>query len=226
MRAVIGRSEFIAMIRGAITGVRDGCDYLSELDSECGDGDHGTTMRRAVNLLEKSLAEEGEECLRAFIDRVAWTLLGIDGGATGPLLGSLFMGMAEAVADRQELDSTALAAVFEAGLASVQARTKARVGDKTMIDALDPAVRTMRASAEAGKSPVESLRDGAVAARNGAGSTKSFVAKFGKAKFAAERTLGHQDAGATSVAMIFEGFWAGLAEHIKCLQAFHCEPIR
>jgi len=198
------------MMAGAIERVRSGSAFLSELDSACGDGDHGTTMRRAMGLLEKALAEKEEESLRALIDRLAWTLLGVDGGATGPLLGSFFMGMAEAAGGQSELDCAALASVLEAGLASVQRQTKAQVGDKTMIDALVPAVKALRAGADAGKTLANSLRDAAEAARNGAASTKNMIAKFGKARFSGERTLGHQDAGATSVAMIFEGFCEGI----------------
>jgi dihydroxyacetone kinase-like protein len=210
MSTRIGKGEFVAMMAGAIERVRNGSPVLSELDSACGDGDHGLTMRRAMGLLEKALAEKEEESLSALIDRLAWTLLGVDGGATGPLLGSLFMGMAEGVGGQSELDCAAFASAFVAGLASVQRQTKAQVGDKTMIDALVPAVKALRAGADAGKTLADSLRDAAEAAWNGAASTKNLTARFGKAKFAAERTLGHQDPGATSVAMIFEGFCEGI----------------
>jgi dihydroxyacetone kinase phosphoprotein-dependent L subunit len=210
MSARIGKAEFSAMIAGAIERVRSSSAFLSELDSACGDGDHGITMRRAMGLLEKALSEKKEESLSALIGRLAWTLLGVDGGATGPLLGSLFMGMAEAVGEQDELDGAALASAFEAGLASVQRQTKAQVGDKTMIDSLVPAVKALRTGADAGKTLANSLHDAAEAARNGAASTKNLIAKFGKAKFSAERTLGHQDAGATSMAMIFEGFCEGV----------------
>jgi dihydroxyacetone kinase phosphoprotein-dependent L subunit len=210
MSTRIGKVEFSAMMAGAVERVRSGSAFLSELDSACGDGDHGITMRRAMGLLEKALAEKKEESLSALIDRLAWTLLGVDGGATGPLLGSFFMGMAEAVGGQNELDGEAFASAFEAGLASVQRQTKAQVGDKTMIDALVPAIKALRAGADAGKTFANSLRDAAEAARDGAASTKHLIAKFGKAKFSAERTLGHQDAGATSMAMIFEGFCEGV----------------
>jgi len=210
MSTRIGKGEFVAMMAGAIERVRNGSPFLSELDSACGDGDHGLTMRRAMGLLEKALAEKEEESLSALIDRLAWTLLGVDGGATGPLFGSFFMGMAEGVGGQNELDCAAFASAFEAGLASVQRQTKAQVGDKTMIDALVPAVKALRAGADAGKTLADSLRDATEAAWNGAASTKNLTARFGKAKFAAERTLGHQDPGATSVAMIFEGFCEGI----------------
>ncbi len=212
MSAGIGKKEFVAMMAGAIETIRDGSAYLSELDSACGDGDHGTTMRRAMLMLEKALAEDKGESLGALINKLGWTLLGIDGGAAGPLLGSLFIGMAEAVGDRQELDCSAFAGVVQRGLAAFQKQTKAQPGDKTMIDALVPAVRALHAGAESGKSLLDSLRDATEAAKNGALATRNFVARYGKAKFSAERTLGHQDAGATSMAMIFEGFCDGLAK--------------
>jgi len=209
MDTQVGVQEFVAMMLGVVEQVKNAQRYLSELDAACGDGDHGTTMLRAMNRLETVLADDQRRDLKTLVYSLGWTLLSVDGGATGPLLGSLFLGMSEALGEKQELDAAGLAAMFEAGLKSVERQTKAKIGDKTMIDALAPAVAVLRDGAEKGKGIPEILRDAADAAQRGAASTRGFVARFGKAKYSAERSLGHQDAGATSIAMIFQGFHDG-----------------
>jgi dihydroxyacetone kinase phosphoprotein-dependent L subunit len=208
MSVLVGNNEFRAMLAAATAWVREGCDYLSQLDAAGGDGDHGTTMRRAMGEIEKTLAANPEANLRQLIARVGSALLGIDGGATGPLLGSFFLGMADGVGDRTSLDAASLAAAFGAGVARVQKQTKAQLGDKTMLDALLPALAALRASADAGEDAGQALRSAADAAARGADATKNWIPKFGKARFAGERTRGHPDPGATSLAMIFAGFAA------------------
>ncbi|MCP4691992.1 MAG: dihydroxyacetone kinase subunit L [Desulfobacterales bacterium] len=130
----------------------------------------------------------------------------IDGGAAGPLLGSLFMGMSDGVADATELDCNGLAAMFEAGLAGLRKQTRARAGDKTMMDALEPAVAAMRAASDAGRPIAEAFSESAAAADKGALATKDRLARFGRAKNLGDRSLGRQDPGAASIALMFSGF--------------------
>src|SRR5205823_8102192 len=99
------------MILGAIEEVRSGHAQLSELDAACGDGDHGTTMLRAMNLLEKTLAEDKQNDLSSLAYNLGWALLGVDGGATGPLLGSLFLGVSEGLGGKPVLDAAGLAEI-------------------------------------------------------------------------------------------------------------------
>ncbi len=212
MNSQVGVNEFVAMMTGAIQKIKDGERYLSELDSACGDGDHGITMLRAVNRLNETLGKSGTTDLKSLVYDIGWTLHGVDGGATGPLLGTLFLGMSEGLDGKESLDAQGLAEMFEGGLHAVEKQTKARVGDKTMIDALTPAVASLRAGADKGFDIAEVLRSAADAAQQGASTTRTLVAKFGKAKHSAERSLGHQDAGATSMAMIFRGFFEGLSK--------------
>ena len=141
---------------------------------------------------------------------VGWGVKGVDGGATGPLLGSFLMGLGNGLGEQDAIDCPTLAAMFEAGLAGVRRQSKAQIGDKTMMDALLPAVDAIRQAADAGKSIKETLQKAAEAAENGAVSTKDFRAKFGRAKNLGDRTIGHQDPGATSIALIFQGFFEGL----------------
>jgi phosphoenolpyruvate---glycerone phosphotransferase subunit DhaL len=210
MSALIGKRELRAMLASAIAQVRDGCDYLSHLDAVGGDGDHGATMRRAMREIEKTLAAHPDANLSELLTNVGWALLGIDGGATGPLLGSFFLGVADGVGDRESLDTLSLARAFEKGCERVQNQSKAQVGDKTMLDALLPALAALRASAEAGDDSPKALANAAEAAARGADATKNWLPKFGKARFSGERTRGHSDPGAASVAMIFAGFSAAM----------------
>lgn len=212
MNDQFGKREFVAMMQGAIERVKEGEKYLSELDSACGDGDHGITMLRAVKRVSDTLVESGQNDLKSLIYDVGWTLLGIDGGATGPLLGTLFMGISEGLDGMDSVDPAGLAAIFERGLQAVQRQTKARAGDRTMIDALAPAVTALREAAGSGQDISAMLRSAADSAEQGAASTKNLVARFGKARYSGERSLGHQDAGATSIAMIFRGFYEGFCK--------------
>jgi len=210
MIATIGLREWTAMLSGAIAQVRAGHTRLSELDSICGDGDHGTTMLRAANLLEKCVAQSSGKTMQAFLNDVGWALMGLDGGATGPLLGSFFLGVSETVGLRNELDTSSMAEAFEGGLAFLTRQSRAHVGDKSMLDALVPALKAMRRSADEGLPLKEALHAAAAAAEEGAASTRNLVAKIGRARYLGEKTLGAQDPGATSVSLLFRGFYQGI----------------
>ena len=210
MSATIGYDDFIRMLRGAAARVEENREVLSRLDSHGGDGDHGSTMRRAMGRIEEAIQKTGESPdLKTLLHNVGWAIMGVDGGATGPLFGMFFMGMSAPAAGKASLDAAELAAVFEAGLASVRKNTKARVGDKTMIDALVPAVEALRREAEAGADPARALEAAAKAAEEGAAATEKMQARFGRAKNVGEKSIGNQDAGATSVSLIFKGFAEG-----------------
>jgi len=198
------------MLTAAAEQIRAKHEMLSELDSHGGDGDHGVTMVRAMNQIEKGIANVPEQEIKALFKSVGWAIMGVDGGATGPLLGSLFMGMAEGTEERETLDARALASVFESGLKSVRKYSKAQVGDKTMMDALVPAVEAARVATENGGDVTDVLRMAAEAAERGAKSTTALQARFGRAKNIGERSIGVQDAGATSMWLLFKGFSEGV----------------
>jgi dihydroxyacetone kinase-like protein len=206
MPETVGRDELVAMLRGAVREIKENHETLSALDSHGGDGDHGTSMVRAMEQVEKVLEEASSEEIKGLLNDIGWAVMGIDGGATGPLLGSLLMGMADGVEGKSSLDASALAAMFGAGLAGVQKRTRAQVGDKTMIDALVPAVDALEEAVEEGAGIAAALARAAEAAQTGALSTKGLQARFGRARNLGERSIGEQDPGATSMALIFRGF--------------------
>jgi phosphoenolpyruvate---glycerone phosphotransferase subunit DhaL len=205
----IGYSEMTAMLRGAASEIRENHEMLSKLDSVGGDGDHGTTMVRAMANMEKAIEAASGNNLKSLLYDVGWGILGVDGGATGPLLGMFFMSMSDAVEGKDLLDAAGLATAFEAGLAGVRAQTKAQLGDKTMIDALIPAVETARKAADSQASLDQVLQQAVEAAAQGAAATREMQAKFGRARNIKEKSIGTQDPGATSVSLIFKGFLQG-----------------
>ncbi len=211
MTETTGIDDMGRMIRSAADLIRANRDDLSKLDSAIGDGDHGMTIARAMGIAEKVIEESEKKELKGLLKDVGWGVMGVDGGATGPLLGSFLMGMGNGIDELETIDGPTLAAMFEAGLAGVRRQSKAQIGDKTLMDALIPAVDAFRQAADEGKSIKEALHDAAKAAEDGATSTKEFKARFGRAKNLGERTIGCQDPGATSMALIFQGFFEGLA---------------
>ena len=210
MTDLIGCTEMTAMLRGAAVQIRENHELLGKLDSVGGDGDHGTTMLRAMAHLEKAVDAAAGRDLKTLLYDVGWGILGVDGGATGPLLGMFFMGMSDAAEGKEAFDAAALAAAFEAGVAGVRAQTKAQPGDKTMVDALVPAVMAAGCAAESGGDLLSVLRDAATAAAAGAAATKDMQARFGRARNIKEMSIGTPDAGATSVSLIFAGFLKGV----------------
>ena len=142
---------------------------------------------------------------------MGWAVLGVDGGASGPLLGMFFLGMSEAVGEGAAVDAKGVAAMFEGGLKSLQQQTKAVVGDKTMMDALMPAVTALRGAADGGASVAAAMAKAAEAAEVGAASTKDLQARFGRARNLGERSKGYQDPGATSLSLLLRGMADALA---------------
>jgi dihydroxyacetone kinase-like protein len=202
----IGYDEFAAMVRAAADQVRANVERLSKLDSVGGDGDHGTTMARAMGKAEAAIEAESTGQRKSLPLDIGWGIMGVDGGATGPLLGTLFMGMADAVGEAESLDASGLADAFAAGLAALEKQTRARPGDKTLMDALVPAVTALRDTAAAGGSPADALQAAAEAAEGGAEATKELQARFGRARNIKEASVGSPDPGATSMALLFQGF--------------------
>ena len=201
----ITASDLARMLVAAAQCLRERHEYLSQLDSVAGDGDHGTTMLRSAEQMDAAAQDASLETPGALLKDTGWRVLSVDGGASSALLGTFLTGMGEA-AGEDDLDCAALAAVFESGLNALFKQTKARPGDKTMVDALAPAVAAIRSAAQAGNSIAAALRDAAAAAETGAESTKALVARYGRARLLGEKTLNHADAGASSIALIFHGF--------------------
>ena len=173
---------------------------LVRLDTAIGDGDHGTNMDRGMKKAVERLQTSDGDDIGASLKAVGMALVSTVGGAAGPLYGTLFMQMGTAAAGRSELDLEGWTAALEAGLKGVQARGKAEPGDKTMVDALQPAVEALKAAA--GQDEASALRASADAAEEGMKATIPLVARKGRASYLGERSAGNQDPGATSTSLL------------------------
>jgi phosphoenolpyruvate---glycerone phosphotransferase subunit DhaL len=170
--------------------------YLTKLDGAIGDGDHGTNMDRGMKKALERLEATDADDIGASLKAVGMALVSSVGGAAGPLYGTLFLQMGQAAAGRSELDLAAFTAVLDAGVQGVIKRGKAEPGDKTMVDALLPAVDALRQAD--GDDLAAALDRAATAAREGMEATVPMVARKGRASYLGERSAGHQDPGATS----------------------------
>ena len=178
--------------------------YLTEIDSVIGDGDHGIGMAGGMQKAKKKLLQMQDATnVYALFEAAGKAMLMSMGGASGVIFGSLYLAGAKDMQPKEELTAADLAAMERKSLLAIQERGKAEVGDKTMVDALAPAVEAMER--EASGSLLDMLNAAEEAARQGMEDTKKYIARFGRAKSLMERAIGHQDAGATSVWLIFQG---------------------
>ena len=182
----------------------DHADELTRLDSEIGDADHGSNMRRGMTAVVGKLDAAPDAAPAALLKSAGMTLVSTVGGASGPRDGTFFLRMGTSAGDRAEFDGAAFAAALRAGLEGVLTRGKAQLGDKTMVDALTPAVDALDAALADGASLKDALRAAATAAREGADSTVPLVARKGRASYLGERSAGHRDPGATSTTLLLE----------------------
>jgi phosphoenolpyruvate---glycerone phosphotransferase subunit DhaL len=204
----LGPARFGRMLAAATEQIRAQQDTLSRLDSAVGDGDHGTTILRAMETASQTAGQSVSADLKSLFSSVGWAVMSCDGGSTGPLLGTFFTGLSEATPEKQELDCAGLIAALDAGVTRLQKQSRAKVGDKTMMDAFLPAQAALKAA-----NPLDGiqavLRQAAEAAAAGAEATRDMRARFGRARNLGDRVLGHLDPGAVSVSLIFKGFSEG-----------------
>jgi len=177
---------------------------LVKLDTAIGDADHGTNMERGMKAaVEKVDATDGDD-IGALLKAVGMALVSKVGGAAGPLYGTLFLQMGMATTGRDSLDLAGWAGALEAGVKGVQARGKAEPEDKTMIDALLPAVEALRAAEGDGAALSDALRRSSAAAEEGMKATIPLEARKGRASYLGPRSVGHQDPGATSAHLLLQ----------------------
>jgi dihydroxyacetone kinase-like protein len=180
-------------------------DYLTQLDAAIGDGDHGTNMRRGFDAVGKALAGQSDGTPPGRLLIVAGkTLVATVGGASGPLWGSALRRAGRALGDAETFDGEQLAHALDAAVEGVVELGAASPGDKTMIDALMPAAEALRAALHDGLSVEDAVQAAAGAARTGAEATVPMRARKGRASYLGERSIGHQDPGATSAAIILD----------------------
>lgn len=193
--------DFKALLEKALLRIKARADEFSQLDAVLGDGDHGTAIVTALNCVTK-VAQQGTEFKTMLGDMGMGVMLEVS-GSTSTLLGAFFLGMSDH-AQGTALDGAGLRKMFAGGLANVRQQTKAQIGDKTMMDALIPAVEAMNACVSEDISAI--LTAGAEAARQGAEATVAMQAKFGRARNYGERSIGTMDSGAASWSCMFSAF--------------------
>jgi dihydroxyacetone kinase-like protein len=198
----VGSAALDRWLRAFADAVSENADALTALDSAIGDADHGSNMRRGMTAVVGKLDAAADASPSALLKAAGMTLVSTVGGASGPLYGTFFLRMATAAGDRTELDAAGLAAALRAGLDGVVARGKAAPGDKTMLDALVPAVDALDAALAQGAGLRDALRSAAEAADAGSDATVPLVARKGRASYLGERSAGHRDPGATSTALL------------------------
>ncbi len=203
-RVSVAYDDVLRWIRTFAAEVEANKEYLTQLDAAIGDGDHGINMQRGMSaVLGKVDAPAGDD-IGALLKTVGMTLVSRVGGAGGPLYGTLFLQMGTATSGKGELGPDDWAAALEAAIGGVQARGKAEPGDKTMIDALVPGRDAFKAGIAQGDTFADALRRSAEAAERGMQDTIPLVARKGRASYLGERSVGHQDPGATSAHLLLK----------------------
>ena len=188
----------LAFVQGFAAAIAENKAYLTELDSPIGDADHGTNMDRGMQaVLPKVGSLEGADLSQLF-KTTAMTLISTVGGASGPLYGTLFLQLGTTITGKTELSAQDWSQALDAAVLAVRARGKAEPGDKTMIDALQPAADSLREAAQDGATLEAALAACEQAAEQGMQATIPLVARKGRASYLGERSAGHQDPGATS----------------------------
>ncbi len=195
------KAELTERFKSACRRVTGAEAELTEIDSKFGDADHGITMTKIAAAIEGAV-EESQGGIRAMLDDAAMAVMMINGGSAVPLWNTWLDGMQEAAPEGEEISAGELKEMFRQAYETLFALSKAKVGDKTMMDALIPATEAMQA---AGEDEAEIFNAAAEAALKGAENSKNFVSRFGRARSYGEATIGTPDAGAVSMSYFFAG---------------------
>lgn len=192
----------VAVIQAMVSAMEENKQHLTKLDSEIGDGDHGNNMNRGFQAVLESLEGTDAETPAEVLKTVSSALISKVGGAAGPLYGTAFLRASTAFGDREDVSPEGAAGAIEAALGGIKQRGKAELGDKTIVDALEPAVEAAKEAT--GGSVAEVFRAAADAAQKGVEDTEDLIARKGRASYMGERAVGYQDPGATSTYLLLD----------------------
>ena len=201
---MVKKEQILQWLTNVAAVLEQNRDYLTELDAAIGDADHGINMNRGFQKVISQLPSVANKDISGILQTVSMTLISSVGGASGPLYGTLFLRASAAVKGKQELTAEDLAALLQAGVDGVIQRGKAKLGDKTMVDALSPATDAFKQAISRGKTTLEALQQAVAAAEEGMKNTIPLVARKGRASYLGPRSAGHQDPGATSSYLILK----------------------
>lgn len=200
----ITTEDIVRWIQQVAAVLHENRDYLTQLDSPIGDADHGINMDRGFKAVLDKLPTVASTDIGSILKTVGSTLVSTVGGASGPLYGTAFLRMGMATAGKNELNEADVVKMLEAALEGIKARGKAQPGEKTMVDALTPALAAAKEAEAQGSGLSILLRRASEAAEAGLRATIPLLATKGRASYLGERSIGHQDPGATSSALILK----------------------
>jgi phosphoenolpyruvate---glycerone phosphotransferase subunit DhaL len=205
---IIDKQGWIIMLETMASKLIEEKDVFSEIDSKFGDGDHGITIEKIALSILKSCEvwKNNGDSLKVFFNFMGDAIVNIAGGSAGPLYGTFFVGMSEGLSDEEGCDTVVIKKMFESAVMELSYITNAKVGDKTMMDAILPAVQAI---SECTGDLSELFANAADAARIGAKNSEQFISKYGRAKSYKEATIGTPDAGAMSASALFTGLNEG-----------------
>jgi dihydroxyacetone kinase-like protein len=199
----ISSTQIVSWIERYAAHIAEQKDYLTQLDAAIGDADHGANMHRGFKAVLVKTADQATGDIGGFLKLVAMTLISTVGGASGALYGTFFLQASSVANGKSELTPVEFAGVLEKGLAGIVLRGKAAIGDKTMVDALQPGIKSYKRAVEAGEPLKTALSAAVAAAEEGLKSTIPLVARKGRASYLGERSAGHPDPGAASTMLLF-----------------------
>lgn len=205
---MVTKNQILQWLQAFAAEIERNKEYLTELDAAIGDADHGINMERGFKKAIAQLPSVADKDIGTILKTFSMALISNVGGASGPLYGTLFLRASTAVAGKQELTDEDIVSLLQAGLDGVIQRGKAQLGDKTMLDVLSPAVATFQQAVGEGKNTLEAMQESVAAAEQGMKDTIPMLAKKGRASYLGERSVGHQDPGATSSYLMLRSFSA------------------
>ena len=195
---VVTKSNIVQWLENTAAAMSENKQYLTDLDSPIGDADHGINMDRGFRKVMEKLPGVADKDIGNILKTTGMTLISSVGGASGPLYGTFFMRGGMAVDAKEELTDDDLANMLQAGMDGIIQRGRAQLGDKTMVDAWMPAVKVLKEAVDSGNGTVAAMRESVAAAEKGMKETIPLQARKGRASYLGERSIGHQDPGATS----------------------------
>ena len=195
---MINKAQIVQWIELTAGVLAENKEYLTQLDSAIGDADHGINMDRGFRKVMEKLPTVTDKDIGNILKTIGMTLISSVGGASGPLYGTFFMRSGMAVTAKEELSNEDLVTLLQAGVEGIVQRGRAELGDKTMFDAWSPAIAALQSAFEKNDNVVAGLETAVAAAEKGMKDTIPLQAKKGRASYLGERSIGHQDPGATS----------------------------
>jgi dihydroxyacetone kinase-like protein len=209
---VVTKAQVIAWLEKTDEVIQANKEYLTQLDSPIGDADHGINMSRGFTKVMEKLPSVVDTDIGTILKTIGMTLMSSVGGASGPLYGTFYMRAGTSAAAKQELSGDDLFNALQSGVDGVVQRGRPQLQDKTMYDAWVPAMQALRAGIDNGKTIVEAVGDAVAAAEQGRNDTIPLQARKGRASYLGERSIGHQDPGATSTHLILKALLDALQQ--------------